>query len=82
MAWTYTPMLCALYVRRCSTIQGISVHPSFVTTAKAYSVVVTSLSAVATTGGSLTTKASLQGCSCPTAAVCCQVDYRLLDWTS
>ena len=52
------------------------------TTAKAYCVVITSPSTAATVSGSLTTKALLQGCGCPMAAVCCQVDYCCLDWTS
>ena len=47
--------------------------------AKAYSMLVTSLSAAAVVLGSLTTKASWQGCGCSMTAICCQVDYHHLD---
>ena len=33
MAWTDTPMPCGLNVPRCSTSQGIFVHPDFVAAA-------------------------------------------------
>ena len=49
------------------------------TIAKAYSMLVTSLSAAAVVLGSLTTKASQQGCGCSMTAICCQVDYHHLD---
>ena len=71
-----------LVVRRYSIIQGICIHPGFITTAKAYFLVATSPSTAATVGGSQTNKALLHCCGCPTAAACCQVDYRLLGWMS
>ena len=52
-------MPCALVFDKCSTIQGISVHPGFTSVAGVYSGAVTGCSAAATVGGSQTTKASL-----------------------
>ena len=72
----------ALVFRKCSTIQGISVQPGFISTAGIYFGLVTGCSTAATVGGSQATKASLHGCGCPTAAACCQVDYRLQRWMS
>ena len=72
----------ALVFRKYSTIQEIFLRPGFISAAGVYSGLVTSSSTASTMGGSPTTKALLHGCGCPMAATCCQVDYRLLGWTS
>ena len=71
-------MPCALVFHKCSTIQGISVHPGFTSAAMADSEMASLVAAAMAIVGQRTTKASSSAVGCSMAAGVCQVDYHHL----
>ena len=67
-------MPCGLYVHRCSTIQGIFVHPDFIAATMDDSGMVSLGAAAMADAGQLTTKASGLAVSYSMAAGVCHVD--------